>query len=88
MPGWAMTLVNPVSMTLDSHMGSLLGQVVEPAASRAEMLSTAWNVMELVDLAATPCWHEMAGLERVLLLGDCQHDRLTTGPNPFPKHCH
>ncbi len=47
MPGWAMTLVNPVSITLDSHMGSLLGQVVVPAASRAEMLSTAWHLTDL-----------------------------------------
>ena len=47
MPGWAMTLVNPVSMTLDSHMGSLLGQVVVPAASMAEMVSTAWYLTEL-----------------------------------------
>ena len=49
MPGWAMTLVNPVSMTLDSHMGSLLGQVVVPAASRAEMLSTAWHPKKIGD---------------------------------------
>ena len=49
MPGWAMTLVNPVSMTLDSHMGSLLGQVPAPAASRAEILSTAWHQRELGD---------------------------------------
>ena len=49
MPGWAMTLVNPVSMTLDSHMGSLLGQVVAPAASRAEMLSTAWPLVDTGD---------------------------------------
>ena len=49
MPGWAMTLVKPVSMTLDSHMGSLLVQVAPPAASRAEMLSTAWQLMNTSD---------------------------------------
>lgn len=49
MPGLAMTLVNPVSMTLDSHMGSLLGQVAAPAASRAETLSTARHAMNTGD---------------------------------------